>query len=72
MKNKKSHTVGECMKPREQKFANLNIHDPDNKYIWAKDVPKRDYIYLSIGFVCLGIVTVGCMYLLTVLIFLMS
>ena len=72
MKNKKSHTVGECMKPREQGFKHLNIHDPANKYIWAKDVPKASYMYPSIGFVCLGIVTVGCMYLLTVLIFLMS
>ena len=55
------------MKPREQKFANLNIHDPDNKYIWAKDVPKGGYMYPSI---CLGIAAAAVV--LTVLIFLMS
>ena len=64
---KKSHAVGGCMKPREQKFANLNIHDPDNKYIWAKDVPKGGYMYPSI---CLGIA--AAVVVLTVLIFLMS
>jgi hypothetical protein len=28
-----NHAVGECYKPHSK----LNIHDPDNKYVWAEE-----------------------------------
>ena len=28
-----NHAVGECYKPHSK----LNIHDPDNKYVWADE-----------------------------------
>ena len=30
---KSNHAVGECYKPHSK----LNIHDPDNKYVWADE-----------------------------------
>jgi hypothetical protein len=46
-----NHAVGECYKP-----AALNIHDPDNKYVWADEVDRKKLLYncITAGGAALG------------------
>jgi hypothetical protein len=42
-----NHAVGECYKPHSK----LNIHDPDNKYVWADVVARKKLLSNSITLV---------------------
>ena len=49
---KSNHAVGECYKPH----AKLNIHDPDNKYVWA-DEGEGWFIWTMRALGALGFIT---------------
>ena len=43
-----NHAVGECYKPNSE----LNIHDPDNQYVWADadaEVPAWVWVMRALG-----------------------
>ena len=47
-----NHAVGECYKPH----ANLNLHDPENKYVWADEgLPAWVWAARALG--ALGFIT---------------
>ena len=39
-----NHAVGECYKPHSK----LNVHDPDNKYVWADELASKKLLSNSI------------------------
>jgi|11_taG_2_1085331.scaffolds.fasta_scaffold88113_2 hypothetical protein len=39
-----NHAVGECYKP----YSTLNIHDPDNQYVWADELDRKKLLWNSI------------------------
>lgn len=39
-----NHAVGECYKPHSK----LNIHDPENQYIWADELASKKLLSNSI------------------------
>jgi hypothetical protein len=47
-----NHAVGECYKPH----ANLNLHDPENKYVWA-DEGLPAWVWMARGLGALGFIT---------------
>ena len=68
--NKSNHAVGECYKATGQYKAGefidlrqtLNIHDPENQYVWADELDRKKLLSNSIaigaglfaGMYCLG------------------
>jgi hypothetical protein len=47
-----NHAVGECYKPH----ANLNLHDPENKYVWA-DEGLPAWVWMARALGALGFIT---------------
>ena len=39
-----NHAVGECYKPNSK----LNIHDPENQYVWADELDSKKLLWNSI------------------------
>lgn len=62
-----NHAVGECYKATGQYKAGefidlrqtLNIHDPENKYIWARELDRKKLLSNSITIAGAALFSVG-------------